>query len=564
MLSNESITDFNKISAGYLYIPCLGFYPQGGTISKANCLYLQNSSMTNLFKDDTIGEDGQVESVGKVSFIIDPAIGGTDSPKLNSGTYKIVLQSYSQYTSNTSFTNMDGIIVQTQKEQVTNTGYVIDFEQDFDSAVTEFKKRYYAKQKRWGGNMGGGTNGNLIYFNRGLKCLILEQHGDKYRGIVPAVAPAGANGYGLPVDLVENPLNYIPNTSQRTSRVGGLIQSVDYHPYGMFDCWFKVPKGMIGLAICLWYFHYQEIYNYDKTFKFWTETGVKGYTYADSVKSGYGATWVVINNEIDMELGSENTPYRTVMNPNSDTSIMWYVPGLSYRQAIGCTADYGTWMIDWEASKAAIDAVTETDPQNSASYLRSNQLKWVKIMDTIDEVNYGANVRSCRFNNWMNEAWNDGCGVYGTIANSQLGKGELSVNNRTPLGDIDPKAVQQSARYVEKYYDDGQYHKWSIDWKGDYTALYIDDEPIAICKAFVPFNPMTMLVGCWFPSGNAYDKNVLLGEWGTWSGVHADWEVGLMQVKRIKFKAYTEEEAPTTDMRYDCETYAEDGLREIL
>ena len=324
---------------------------------------------------------------------------------------------------------------------------------------------------------------------------------------------------------------------------------------------------MIGLAICLWYFHYQEIYNYDKTFKFWTETGVKGYTYADSVKSGYGATWVVINNEIDMELGSENTPYRTVMNPNSDTSIMWYVPGLSYRQAIGCTAtgdDYGTWMIDWEASKSVIDAVTETDPQNSASYLRSNQLKWVKIMDTIDEVNYGANVRSCRFNNWMNEAWNDGCGVYGTIANSQLGKGELSVNNRTPLGDIDPKAVQQSARYVEKYYDDGQYHKWSIDWKGDYSALYIDDEPIAICKAFVPFNPMTMLVGCWFPSGNAYDKNVLLGEWGTWSGVHADWEIGLMQVKRIKFKAYTEEEAPTTDMRYDCETYAEDGLREIL
>lgn len=74
--------------------------------------------------------------------------------------------------------------------------------------------------------MGGGTNGNLIYFNRGLKCLILEQHGDKYRGTVPAVAPAGANGYGLPVDLVENPLNYIPNTSQRTSRVGGLIQSM--------------------------------------------------------------------------------------------------------------------------------------------------------------------------------------------------------------------------------------------------------------------------------------------------------------------------------------------------
>ena len=76
-------------------------------------------------------------------------------------------------------------------------------------------------------------------------------------------------------------------------------------------------------------------------------------------------------------------------------------------------------------------------------------------MDTIDDVNYGASVRSCRFNNWMNEQWNEGCGVRGSVAQSALGKSELSVNNRTPLGTIDPKAVQQSARYIEKYYDDG-------------------------------------------------------------------------------------------------------------
>lgn len=447
--------------------------------------------------------------------------------------------------------------------------YDINFEGDFDEAMTEFKKRYYAKQKRWGGNMGGGTNGNLIYFNRGLKCLILEQHGDKYRGVVPAVAPAGANGYGLPVDLVENPLNYIPNTSQRTSRVGGLIQSVDYHPYGMFDCWFKVPKGMIGLAICLWYFHYQEIYSYDKAFKFWTEEGVKGFTWADSVKTGYGATWVVINNEIDMELGSENTPYRVPTNPNIDGSICWFVPGLSDRQCVACTAegpDYGTWMIDYSASYPKISERDNPDPRHPNSQIRSDQLKWVKISDTIDEVNYGASTRACRFNNWMNEAWNDGCGVYGTVMQSQLGRSELSVNNRTPLGDIirDGGGLGDVVGFVEHYYDDGQYHKWSIDWTGDYTRLYIDDEFIASNKAFVPFNPMTMLVGCWFPSGNSYDKNVLLGEWGTWSGVHADWEIGLMQVKRIRFKAYTEAEAPTTDMRYDCETYAEDGLREIL
>ena len=265
--------------------------------------------------------------------------------------------------------------------------YDIDFENSFDNALVEFKKRYYAKQKRWGGNMGGGTHGALIYFNRKDGCLILEQHGDKYNYKVPAVAPAGSEGYGLPVDIIESPSSFEYPLQQRCTRVGGLIQSVDYHPYGMFDCWFQVPKGMTGLAICLWYFHYQEIYSYDKTFEFWTETGVNGFNYKECVKTGYGATWVVINNEIDMELGSENTPYRTNVNPNTDQSIYWYVPGLSMRQAIGCTAagsNYGTWILDWEASQSVINSVTETDPQSSNSYLRSYRLTWVHDNDKLD------------------------------------------------------------------------------------------------------------------------------------------------------------------------------------
>lgn len=446
--------------------------------------------------------------------------------------------------------------------------YDINFEDDFNLAVAQLKSRYYAKQKRWGGNMGGGTNGNLIYFNRGEKCLILEQHGDLYDGVVPSVAPAGKEGYGLPVSIVENPLNYFKPTSQRTGRVGGLIQSVDYHGYGMFDCWFNVPKGMAGLAICLWYFHYQEIYDYDKEFKFWTETGWNGFKYKDSVESGFGATWVVINNEIDMELGSENTPYRTSVNPNQDASISWYVHGLDKRQMIGCTNEspelYGTWIIDWEASLPRINSVTSTDPQNAFAYLKTNDLVWVKVNSKLDEVNYGANNRSCRFNNWVNERWNDGTGVYGLPSNSPLGKGEMSVNNRVPLGEIYPKALEEHLRYIEKYYDDGMYHKWSIDWNKDRTRLLIDDVEIAVLKAFVPFNPMTMLIGCWFPSGNVYDKNVLLGDFGTWAGVNANWETAQMKVKRIKFRPYTESEASTEQMRYDCETYAEDGLREIL
>lgn len=523
-------TVFESLGGGYKKMPSLECVGESSTI------IIPTSAMTEM-KDTT------------VRFLLDGLPVGEVDIKVMSGT---------DVLSTTHRT------IKSIKMSPAEVSYDIDFESNFNNAVIELKKRYYAKQKRWGGNMGGGTHGALIYFNSKEKCLILEQHGDKYRGPVPAVAPAGAEGYGLPVDIIECPSTFPYPLEQRSTRVGGLLQSVDYHPYGMFDCWFQVPKGMVGLAICLWYFHYQEIYSYDKTFKFWTEEGVNGYNYAHCVKTGYGATWVVINNEIDMELGSENTPYRTNVNPNTDQSIYWYVPGLSIRQMIGCTAageNYGTWILDWDASKSVIDSVTETNPQSSNAYLRSDRLKWVKVMDTIDEVNYGANTRSCRFNNWMAEQWNDGCGVYGTPASSRLGLDELTVNNRTPLGRFD---LQAAVKYAEHYYDDGEYHKWSIDWTNEHTRLLIDDEEIAICKAFIPFNPMTMLIGCWFPSANTYDKATILGEWGTWSGVHANWDVALMKVKRIKFEAYTEEQVPTTNMRYDCETYGEDGLKTIL
>lgn len=102
--------------------------------------------------------------------------------------------------------------------------------------------------------------------------------------------------------------------------------------------------------------------------------------------------------------------------------------------------------------------------------------QFLEISDTIDEVNYGANTRSCRFNNWMAEQWNDGCGIYGDPSGSQLGKSELTVNNRTPLGELVYGGLDETLKYVEHYYDDGEYHKWSIDWTKDYTRLLIDDD----------------------------------------------------------------------------------------
>lgn len=462
-------------------------------------------------------------------------------------------------------------------KELSRVPYDIDFEHDFDNAVAQFNQHYYAKQKRWGGNMGGGVNAELVYFDRGRKCLILEQHGDLYKGKVPAIAPAGAIGYGFPVSLKENPASWEDSKrfSQRNIRVAGLIQSINYHGYGMFDCWFKVPKGMTGLAICLWYFHYQEIYNYDRYWDFWVNQGFQHadgniYKYDESVASGFGATWFVVNNEIDMELGSENTPYRCATNPNSDSAFKWFAPGLSMRQCIGVETqgdDYGLWMIDWERSKDTITNVINTygcDPTNLNCWISSNQLVWVKVKDSFDEINSGATVRSCRFNNWLNERWNDGCGASNVQQSGIYKRSEMDVNNRTPLGELQHNSLRELIGLIEHYYDDEQYHKWSIDWMPTRTRLLIDDEEIAICDAFVPFNPMTMLVGCWFPSANIYDAGPLNGDYGTWAGIHANFDIANMEVKRIKFTPYSEQEASTANMRYDCETYAEDGLRKLI
>ncbi len=462
-------------------------------------------------------------------------------------------------------------------KELSRVSYDIDFENDFDNAVAQFKQHYYAKQKRWGGDMGGGVNAELVYFDRGRKCLILEQHGDFYEGNVPAIAPAGIIGYGFPVSLKENPATWPDDKrfAQRNIRVAGLIQSINYHGYGMFDCWFKVPKGMTGLAICLWYFHYQEIYNYDRYWDFWVNQGLQHadgniYKYDESVASGFGATWFVVNNEIDMELGSENTPYRCATNPNNDSTFKWFAPGLSMRQCIGVDtpgANYGLWMIDWERSKATIKNVIDTygcDPTDLNCWIPSSQLVWVKVKDSFDEINSGATVRSCRFNNWLNERWNDGCGASNVQQSGIYKRTEMDVNNRTPLGELQHNGLRELIGLIEHYYDDEQYHKWSIDWQPTRTRLLIDDEEIAICDAFVPFNPMTMLVGCWFPSANVYDAGPLAGNYGTWAGIHANFDVANMEVKRIKYTPYTEQEASTEHMRYDCETYAQDGLRELI
>ena len=488
-----------------------------------------------------------------------------------------------------------------------------NFETDYDNAVTLFKKRFYAKQKLWGGELGGGDNGNLIYADKGNGCIVLEQHGDYYQGNIPACEKqSGDYWYGGPAPLLQYPLDtdgtkvlfynsdYAPDAKKcRTIRTGGLIQSSDYYGYGTWDIWFKSDIGLDGAAICWWTFHYQELYTNDTLYDFYLEQNVHNYyiggksanfNYLYTAKSpGTTNAYIIVNNEIDMEIGSEANQYTVPTNPNSDGSLRFYLPAIDEHTVVGCTssgADYGLWMIDWANSQDALNERYNSIANLSGSsfnpktgeYLAvpCNNLTWVKVSDTIcDQPITGASTRSLRWNNWWTEA--DAGGVISTVTpvNGKTGASESTpvwdmgntigaATLRTPIGKIDITKTNVNDRYVPMYISDGKYHKFTFIWHRDYTQIKIDDVIVKTNKACVPFIPMPILLGCWFPSDNSWGTFASSGIWGTWAGNKAEFDIKHMYVKRIKYTHFDEATCPRTDMLYHPETYPQDGLREIL
>lgn len=135
---------------------------------------------------------------------------------------------------------------------------------------------------------------------------------------------------------------------------------------------------------------------------------------------------------------------------------------------------------------------------------------------------------------------------------------------RTPIGKIDITKTNVNDRYVPMYISDGKYHKFTFIWHRDYTQIKIDDVIVKTNKACVPFIPMPILLGCWFPSDNSWGTFASSGIWGTWAGNKAEFDIKHMYVKRIKYTHFDEATCPRTDMLYHPETYPQDGLREIL
>lgn len=517
--------------------------------------------------------------------------------------------------------------------------FTIDFTDDFDAAVTKVKELFWYRHGGRGADLSGGENGNNVYFDRGKTCMVFENHGDLYTGKIAAIAKDGVNSnyYGGIKPLINTYSNLnadgtikfydttkiIDPTVQRVERVGSLIQSKKYYGYGEFEMDMKIEKGTYGVAVCWWMFHYQEYYQdsygdsrYLKKYiggedtdatngdnlaliNFYIGANKSKWNHLYSNYNSYGSKYIIANNEIDMEIGSEMCNVDGSTAPSSSELIL-YLPTIDSKTVYNCTtagSDYGMWLIDWDASQTALNArwaqlAATADSNNMVDARNSDyvgitcsSLTWIHISNYITSGNdfsthgpYGI-----RFNNWYTQE--DISNVISKVSNItnavRLFNGNTTLSDgytgwnmnsnvasqtlRVPVGTYDLTNTDYTKRFKYHRLDDNTYHHYKYTWDNKGTKMYLDGVLFKTNNADSPYIPMPFVIGDWFPSFNSYDANVAsTNAFGGWAGLKAQWDVQRTYIKDMSYKHYTETEAPRDEMLYNSETTPCDSLRQMI
>lgn len=439
-----------------------------------------------------------------------------------------------------------------------------------DDPISALACHFFTKHGSWGG-YNGGVNGHNIYFNSQGN-LILECHGDMYKGTLKGVSKEGKirpyTGYGADIEYSKNEFDH--RTKADFVRTGTALVSNKYFQYGKMDVTMKIPVGTFGVCPALWFFHYIEIAETDERYN------KKPYSDRNAQGSGDDGYYRVVNNEIDIELPSHLT--NGVLPSWSDLSTAYFDKkildtSLHIGVASGTSSDKGLWRL--------------TNP-NSPNVKES----WIKVSDDY-KPRYQPSFQNVKFNNWLGElnAGNGWCLPSDGVTAEEYYYG---TNEKVPNYKEEYLSKLTKGTNAANGFADGNFHKWSIIWLEDRTVLLIDDVIVTQNKGFVPFNQMKFTLAMWFPTMAAVsnaegvygvkDSDGINGTTGgvvsyiddtqnfigTWAGNKANFEICQLEISEIQYTKYKKgdvihigEESITVGNPpyYLGESFPESGLR---
>ena len=563
------ITLIQKVLNRGLYAPRIKL---SGTSPKGNwekVLPVKQSLVTSAEKLSVIIPDDIFENIEKIKDVPYNQIGNAKLEMLINGnvTATQLLNGF-DYTdvSTNSAVHVGGIV---NPQTYISDSFRLKFS-ECDDPISALACYFFTKHGSWGG-YNGGVNGHNIYFNAEGN-LILECHGDNYKGSLKGVSKEGKirpyTGYGADIEYSKNEFDH--RTKADFVRTGTALVSNKYFQYGRMDVTMKIPVGTFGVCPALWFFHYIEIAETDARYN------IEPYSNRNAQGSGEDGYYRVVNNEIDIELPSHLT--NGVLPSWSDLSTAYFDKkildtSLHIGVTSGTASDKGLWRL--------------TNPDNP-----NVKESWVKVSDEY-KPRYLPSFQNVKFNNWLGElnAGNGWClpseGVtaeeyyYGT--NEKVSNYKEEYLSKLTHGTNDANG-----------FADGKFHKWSIIWLEDRTVLLIDDIIITQNKGFVPFNQMKFTLAMWFPTMAAVsnddgiygvkDPDGINGGTGgivtyiddtsnfigTWAGNRANFEICQLEISEIQYTKYKEgdtvhigDENITVGTPPSClgESFPESGLR---